>query len=106
NPVELQLLKLHEMDRYVMGQKILGEMKDQGLAKFVQAGQTPEAGYIPINDKIARVLAPRDWKIVDANGNEVPGQKLLGNYYAPEDAARIINNYLSPGLKGNVAYDA
>jgi hypothetical protein len=106
NPVELQLLKLHEMDRYVMGQTILSEMKDQGLAKFVPAGEAPEPGHVQINDKIARVLAPRDWKIVDAEGQQMPGQKLLGHFYAPEDAARVINNYLSPGLRGNVAYDA
>lgn len=106
NPVELQLLKLHEMDRYVMGQTIMAEMKDQDLAKFVRAGEIAEPGYVQINDKIARVLAPRDWKITNAKGKEVPGQKLLGHYYAPEDAARIINNYLSPGLRGNVAYDS
>ena len=42
----------------------------------------------------------------------VPGVTTLGEYYAPEPVARIINNYLSPGLRnsGNWlvsgAYDA
>lgn len=106
NPVEMDLLKLHEMDRYVMGHKIMDELKERGVAKFFPIGERPDPGYVPINDKIANVHAPKDWKIVNAKGEEMPGQKVLGKYYAQEDAARIINNYLSPGLRGHVPYDA
>lgn len=106
NPVALDLLKMHEMDRYVMGHKIMQEIKDNGLAKFVPAGGRPDFGHIKINDRIARVYGPRGWKIVDEEGRQMPGQKVLGDYYAPEDAARIINNYLSPGLRGNAVYDS
>lgn len=106
NPVELDILKMHEMDRYVMGQKIVQEMKDSGQTKFVPAGGRGPQGYTQINDRVARVFAPKNWKIVDDLGNERPGQKLLGHYYAPDDVARVINNYLSPGLKGNALYDS
>lgn len=106
NPVMLDLLKMHEMDRYVMGQKIMGEMKERGLAKFFSASDKPEAGWTKINDRIAQVNAPRDWKVVNEAGETMPGRTTLGHYYAPDDAARVINNYLSPGLRGFAPYDA
>jgi hypothetical protein len=106
NPVMLDLLKMHEMDRYVMGQKIKQEFIDNGTWKFVREGDKAEPGYVQINDRIANVSAPRDWKVVNAEGKEMPGQTTLGHYYAPEDAARVVNNYLSPGLRGFAPYDA
>jgi len=32
---------------------------------------------------------------------KIPGFTVLGHYYAPEKAARILNNYLSPGLRSS-----
>ena len=106
NPAELDLLKLGEMDRYIMGQRIMKEFKDAGLAKFIPAGAKGPLGYVQINDKIARVFAPKNWTIVNEAGETMPGQKLLGHYWAPEDAGRVINNYLSPGLRGFAPYEA
>ncbi len=94
NPVELALLKAREMDRYIYGQKIFAEMKDQGLAKFVKFGEQAPDGWTRVNDKIARVMFKGD-----------QGMVLAGEYYAPEQAATIINNHLSPGLQGIGAYD-
>lgn len=37
---------------------------------------------------------------------QVPGTRIMGQYYAPEPAALILNNHLSPGLRGNPIYDA
>ncbi len=34
------------------------------------------------------------------------GMVLRGEYYAPETAAHVINNHVSPGLQGNGVYDA
>jgi hypothetical protein len=90
NPVELTLLKLHDMDRYIMAHKILNEMKDVGLAKFVRATEIAPDGYTKIDDRIADVY----------EGTTAQGSLAKrGTYYAPDDAARIINNYLSPGLR-------
>ena len=36
---------------------------------------------------------------------QAKGMVLRGEYYAPDAAARIINNHLSPGLTGNAFYD-
>lgn len=97
NPVELTLLKLREMNRYVMAHRIIQQMKADGLARFVRATRTPPEGWIKIDDRIATVFGG-----VDAEG----ALRIRGYYYAPEPAAKVINNYLSPGLRGKTIYDA
>jgi hypothetical protein len=32
--------------------------------------------------------------------------RIMGEYWAPEPVARVVNNHLSPGLRGNAIYDA
>ncbi len=96
NPVTLALLKVREMQRYVMAQKIMQEMKSKGLAAYVKAGQKAPDGYARIDDKVATVFAPPHEGAIG----------IRGQYYAPKDAARVLNNYLSPGLRGNAAYDS
>jgi hypothetical protein len=98
NPVEMALLKAREMDKYIFGQKIFTEMKNAGLTRFVRFGDSAPPGWTKINDKIARVLQP--------NEGEGGGMILRGEYYAPDEAATLINNHLSPGLQGNGFYDA
>ncbi len=110
NPVELTLAKLHEMDKYVMGQKILGEMKDNGLVKYVKATERAPEYYTKIDDRIAQVTSIRPDSTFGnpPNSTTVKGMPELvirGHYYAPDPVARILNNYLSPGLAGNPAYD-
>lgn len=95
NPVEMTLLKLREMDRYIYGQKIFAELKAGGLIKFYRPGQAPD-GMVKVNDKIGNINSPA------AEG----GMIHRGDYYAPQEAATVINNHLSPGLAGNGFYDA
>jgi hypothetical protein len=97
NPVELALLKAREMDKYIYGQRIFQEMKDYGMAKFVPFGQHAPDGWTKINDKIARV---------NQFSEEAKGMVMRGEYYAPDEAATLINNHLSPGLQGNAFFDA
>jgi hypothetical protein len=63
NPVDLVLLKTREMDRYILGQKMLEEMKGNGLAKFVRATDRAPEGYTKIDDKIAQVYGPPTVKV-------------------------------------------
>lgn len=98
NPVELALLKAREMDKYIYGQKIFEEMKSADLAKFVGFGDKAPVGWTKINDKIARVL--------QKNEGDGGGMILRGEYYAPDEAATLINNHLSPGLQGGTLFDA
>ena len=60
NFVKMTKLKLQEMDRFIMGQRIFGEERRAGRAVFVPADKDAHApaGTVPIDDKIARVYAP------------------------------------------------
>ena len=97
NPVELALLKKSEMDKFYYGHQIFNEMKDSGIAKFVRFGDRAPEGWVPLNDKIAQV-----WQHSDTEGGFIQ----RGKYYAPEPAALIFNNNLSPGILGNGVVDA
>jgi hypothetical protein len=113
NPIDLTLLKLREMQRYVMAHQTFQQMQEAGLAKFVRAGDAPPDGYTRIDDKIATVYGPRQGMVtLPDEANVAPeqvgviGQRVLGEYYAPESGAKVLNNYLSPGLRGNAIFDA
>ena len=96
NPVDLVLLKIREMDRYVMAHETLADWKTNGLAKFFRGIKPPPKGWTRIDDSISTVY-----------GRNAAGETIVrGHYYAPDGAARIINNYLSPGLRKYGAYRA
>lgn len=92
NPVELYLLKNREMDRFIMGSDIFNSLKTSKLVKYVPllGGKVPE-GYTKIDDKIGKVMQFSE---------KEKGLIHRGNYYMPDDAALIINNYLSMGMAG------
>lgn len=104
NPAELVLLKLHEMDRYLMAQRWMGQLKDQGIAKFVRAAEKPPEGYTKIDDSIARVTEVRPTTKVSGDPG-APEFIVRGHYYAPDGAAKVMNNHLAPGLRGKALYD-
>ncbi len=105
NPIDLVLLKLHEVNRYVMAQKILAEGKAAGYVKlFRSPGRQPD-GWVQIDDKIGHVFQRQP--TTTASGKQgAPQYVHRGDYYAHPDAGRILNNYLSPGLRGHGVYDA
>ncbi len=90
NPVDLSMLKLREMQRYLMGQRVVAGLKDEGLIESIS----------PNVDAKGRRLNKIPKGFVALNDRAVP------NTYAPEPVARVFNNYLSPGLRGNALYDA
>jgi len=63
----------------------------------VRFGEKPPAGWTRINDSMFRVLQ---------HSEEAKGMVLRGEYHMPPEAARVLNNYLAPGLRGNPLYDA
>jgi len=97
NPVELTLRKLHEMNKYIMAQRILADAKEKGLLQFVKATDARPDGYVAINDPIATVSGP-----LTSEG----ARTIRGSYAAPEQVARVLNNYLSPGLRGDPIFKA
>src|SRR3990167_51282 len=58
NPVDLVLLKIHEMDRYIMAQNLIRDLKGRGLLKFVYARSQAPQGYIKVNDNAFTVFMP------------------------------------------------
>lgn len=70
NAVDLTLLKVREMDKYILGQRLLAEAKATGLAKFVKATEQAPDGYSKINDKIAQKYAPPTIPITEHVGRD------------------------------------
>lgn len=70
NPVDLVLLKLHEMRRFVMAHQILSDLKTRGLAKFVPSGLdikvNPPAGWTQIKDNTFNVILPPEVHVAEA----------------------------------------
>ena len=95
NPVKLALIKLREMERYTMAHRTLNELKDLGYVKFVRIGQPRPDGFKDIDDKVGKVMYK------NASG----ALEYSGNYLAEENVARIINNFLSKGLRGKLPFD-
>jgi len=58
NPIDLVLLKIHEMDRYVMAQNIIRDLKERELIKFVYVKGQKLDGYTQINDNAFTVYLP------------------------------------------------
>lgn len=97
NLVDMVMLKLREMDKYIMAHRdIIEPLKQEGLVQFSR-GRAPAPGWQKINDNVFTVYAPR---------TEEGSMAIRGFYYAPEPVARIINNYLSPGLRNYSLYQA
>lgn len=90
NPIDSVMLKVREMDRYLMAHKSIQALKEQGLIKFVRTGDKSPEGFVPIDDRFAQVTYKNDSKEL----------VMAGKYMAQKDAGRILNNYLSPGLRG------
>lgn len=90
NPIDSVMLKAREMDRYLMAQRSIQALKEQGLIKFVRPGAELPEGFVKIDDRFADVVGK----------NEAGELIIRGKYMAQKDAARILNNYLSPGLAG------
>jgi hypothetical protein len=96
NPIDMVLLQLREQEKFLMAHDVLDEMKDRGLIKKLPPGQDGPPGWQKLDDRMLAVRAKA------SNG----GTMIVGHYWAPEGAARVMNNYLSPGFRNNPAYRA
>lgn len=84
NPINAVLLKVREMDRFILGKQLVERLKGEGLLEHFKPGQI-KRGWVAIEDPVARV---RQWS------EEERGFVDRGQYAAPEGAARVINNSL------------
>ena len=90
NPIEMALMKVMEMRRYIAGVNVIHTLEKNGIAIKVKVGEQVPTGYQRIHEKIGLHKAK----------NPVTGELEPGVYYAPEQVATLINNQLSPGLQG------
>ena len=97
DPVRLMLIKTREMQKYLMDVKSLQDGEAQGIIKLVNKANPAPQGWARINNPLGTVTGPRN-----AAGEAI----IKGQYYAPPEVVSLIDNYLSPGLRGNKAFDA
>jgi hypothetical protein len=100
NPIEAMMLRVREMDKYITAHESFKEMQDKGLLKKARArdvGKWGQKGYSKINDNIATIYAKPSRR---------GALQIQGYYMAPEAVANVINNYLSPGIRGNKYFGA
>lgn len=80
NPVEMTLIRLHEMHRYVAGANIMQMFKSQGLAQFVPANLQKDylpANYEYIDDPAFNVVTNPELSVKEAYDRLLADQ-LLG----------------------------
>jgi len=77
NPADLVLLKLREMDRFLMAQGIVKDHKASGLFRFVPAGSPGPKGWRRVNDPVGTVNAP-PWIDVKEAFDELFVEALAG----------------------------
>ena len=101
NPVDLQLIKAHEMRKFYHGTVLADAIKGQGIAHWVRDSDAREAlsnGQVPLDDTI---FQPKLYGVTPI------GPVEPGKWYAPEPAARVFNNYMSQGWANrSTIYDA
>jgi hypothetical protein len=95
NPIKMALLRAHTMDRFLMAHSVMESWKAAGIAKWVKNGKSPDPGWVRVDDSIFKPRVMKDGALAS-----------YGEYWAPAEAARIMHNYLMPGLRGSVVGDA
>jgi hypothetical protein len=90
NPIEMHVMKMGEMDKYIHGVRVLQAGESNGTISRVQSGEVVPSGWSRIHDQIGLYKAL----------NPTTGKVETGSFYAPEEVATLINNHLSPGLRG------
>lgn len=60
NPVDMAVLKMHEMNRYVMAHRLLDDLKAAGSAQFVSFAEKAPDGWKPLDDRVFTVYGNPD----------------------------------------------
>jgi hypothetical protein len=81
NPVDLAMLKLGQMDKFIAFHEFRADLAKRGWLRKMEAGERVPAGYARVEDPAFQI----------AGG-------LQGYYAVPELIAKDINNYLAPSL--------
>ncbi len=76
----------------------------QEVAPLVKSRLTDILKADPV---VSKLLDVKPSLVIGTSDYKVPvgGLVVRGHWYVPEPVARVVNNYLSPGLRGNPFYD-
>lgn len=95
NPIDATMAYSQNMSRYVATHDMMKEMKTQGYAKWYSPGsKNIPPGWVPLDGIMTKKTAPM------TKGGTVTGGRPI-QLYAPENAARVFNNFVSRGFNAN-----
>jgi hypothetical protein len=94
NPEELVRLAEAQAWKFISAKNIFTDMQKMGYLKFSTAKDLP-ASWKAVNDKLFNRIGAYVNKDGEAN-------LAMGSYMMPPDVAKLVNDYLSPGIKGPV----
>ena len=60
NPVDSAMLRVREMERYIMAHRTIQALKEQGIVKFVGTGKEIPEDFVKIDDRFADVTYKND----------------------------------------------
>jgi len=110
NPEELVRISEMNATKFKMAHDVFNTFKDRGMLKYVRSGDEIPEGWALVKDKMFERMAPFAEKVsaeevamAAEEGKGITPEAAItrGGWYMPEDATRIVNNYLSRGLAGN-----
>jgi len=84
NVIDMFKLSHADVQRYISALNMWKWAKDTGRAEFVKRGEDPPAGYVQLDDRLAKVY----FKVPE-------GMVHAGEYWVEEGFGRLLNNYLS-----------
>lgn len=93
NPVEATMAYAQNMSKYIATVDTLKELDSLGLAKWYDVGKAPE-GYVALKG----IHTTKPGQMIFQDG-ELVANRLGKQRYAPADAARVYNNWISKGLE-------
>lgn len=99
NPIENTMLYAQNMSRYLATYQILDELQNQGYAAWYKLGKAP-AGMVPLDG----IKTEKPGARIIKNG-QVVGMQMGQKLYAPENVARVFNNFISKGFERGDAKD-
>lgn len=91
NVQDYMLWKLQEIDRYIAAHETVKWLRENEYERYVNRANIPK-GWAELNDRLSMVMERGDDGEFKATGTV---------RVFPETVARLINNHLSPGLRGD-----
>jgi broad specificity phosphatase PhoE len=106
NPVDYTLDYVAQAAKHVTAHDVFTEWQNAGYLPFYRNPKDAPPGYARINDNIFTIFGPKYGAVklppnvgntIKPNDVRVLGRREMGNYYAPEELARVANNFLGEG---------